>query len=65
MKGFIQVTNRYPTGGERKVLLNVNAIKFIELEPYDSKGYYTVDLAPGAVYVSRDDVNRILAELDK
>ncbi len=60
MSRFIQVFDVYC---KRKVLLNIDLIFFIEMEP-GSDGSYLIYNPPGSVKVNYEDLNRILAAIN-
>ena len=66
MKNFVLITNQETIAGRKsiKVLLNLNAVTYIESEPND-KGFYRVYLAQGGINVSREDLMIIMDAIKK
>lgn len=66
MKNFVLVTNQEQVTGRKsiKVLLNLNAVTYIESEPND-KGFFRVYLAQGGIYVSKEDLMVIMEAIKK
>lgn len=59
---FIEVTDYSHSSGPERVLLNLERVSYVRLEP-DKRNLYWIYQAPGGVSVSYEDVNRILTHL--